>query len=605
MHALVRVLLLRRAPPACPGTGRGPARRGRASPPAGAGLVLPHPRWPQPGGPGSLSPPVSGPPGAPAPLSPSSLQLPPPCLRRAAKVGCEGGGQPRPETCRASSGGGLSAGETRAAPAGEPCPGGARRGAGGPEGVKAARGRSEVRPAGRPTGASPTSPLRHAGTSTSCLRGGRSSEPTPRRRALSPGARYKGRRGPAPGSHPEAGAAGPRGLRGATRAAARGNALLLLLLLLVLLSPQHGSTPAPQTMPAKAALLLALLAALPASAGERARGGLWDYLGQLTGDKAGPEHGRSAKLGWHSATLKGSVQDGVSAVGTFLEKLAPLAGGPPPRLYGDSDSLRKLVRKELESLRVKLSPYVDEAHHQVGRHLEDLRSRLRPLTEELLEQVSLKARELRRHLTPRRAAAAAQLLEGAGEVRRFLAHYGDKLALHTEQVKDIFQPYVERLVTEIHRNVEELHRNVVPHAQAGPEQLHRYVQELSAKLTQNARDLHQQIQGNLEQLKARLSLYPGGAGEPPAPPEELAREVQRRVEEFRRDTYLQIQAFTRALDHETEEMRLKLCSRPSPAPGDPRDGAPHPATVEDLHARLDALWRDLARSLSERGGEAR
>lgn len=291
-------------------------------------------------------------------------------------------------------------------------------------------------------------------------------------------------------------------------------------------------------------------------------------------------------------------------MGNFLEKLSPLNRGLRPRLYHDSDSLRKLIRKELESLRVKLSPYVDEVHHKVGKQLEDLRYRLQPFTEQLLDQVSLKARELRRHLMPSREVMA-ELLEGADEVQRFMAHYADKIAFHTDQAKGIFHPYVDRLVTEIHRNVEELHRNVVPHAQASPEQLNQYVQELSAKLAQNARDLHRQLQGNLEQLKAKLSLYPGSLRQLPAPTdpyaEELAREVQRRVEEFRRDAYLQIQAFTQALDQETEALRLKLCSRPAP----PGGLQPGPPPVEDLRARLDALWRDLAHSLSERGGAAR
>ncbi|XP_054658901.1 apolipoprotein A-V isoform X2 [Grus americana] len=369
-------------------------------------------------------------------------------------------------------------------------------------------------------------------------------------------------------------------------------------------SSRCGGTPAGQTMPLKAALLLALLATLPVLRAELARSGFWEYLGQLTSDKESPEHGRSSKLGRDIANLKESLQDGVSYMGNVLGKLAPLNRDLQPRLYQDSDSLRKLIRKELESLRVKLSPYVDEVHHKVGKHLEDLRYRLQPFTEELLDQVSLKARELRRHLMPGQEATA-QLLEGADEVQKFMAHYADKITLHTDQVKDIFQPYADRLVTEIHRNVEELHRNVVPHTRASPEQLNQYIQELSAKLTRNARDLHQQIQRNLEQLKLKLSLYPGGLREPTAPAdrytEELAREVQRRVEEFRRDTYVQIQAFTQALDQETEEMRLKLSSRPS-HPGDLQDGPP---PVEDLHARLDALWRDLAHSLSERGGEAR
>ncbi|XP_074018374.1 apolipoprotein A-V [Numenius arquata] len=359
-----------------------------------------------------------------------------------------------------------------------------------------------------------------------------------------------------------------------------------------------------QITPLKAALLLALLATLPVSPAELARSGFWEYLSQLTSDKESPERSQSSKLGRDIVNPKESIQDGVSYMGNFLEKLGPLNRGLQPRLYQDSDSLRKLIRKELESLRVKLSPYVDDVHQKVGKHLEDLRYRLQPFTEELLDQVSLKARELRWHLMPSREATA-QLLEGADEVQKFMAHYADKIAFHTEQVKDIFQPYADRLVTEIHRNVEELHRNVVPHTQASPEQLNQYIQELSAKLTQNARDLHQKIQRNLEQLKAKLSLYPGSPQQPPASTEELAQEVQRRVEEFRRDTYVQIQDFTRALDQETEEMRLKLSSSSSSRPSHPGEPQEGPPALEDLHARLDALWRDLAHSLSERGGEAR
>ncbi|XP_021231722.1 apolipoprotein A-V [Numida meleagris] len=350
-------------------------------------------------------------------------------------------------------------------------------------------------------------------------------------------------------------------------------------------------------MSLKAALLLTLLATLPVSPAELARSGFWEYLSQLTSDKDSLEQAQGSKLGREFTNLKESFQDGVSTVGNFLEKLAPLNRGIQPRLYHDSDSLRKLIRKELESLRVKLSPYVDDVHHRVGKHLEDLRYQLQPFTEELLDQVSLRARELQRHLTPSRDVAA-QLLDGVDEVQRFMAHYADKIAFHTDQVKDIFQPYADRLVSEIQRSVEELHRNVVPHSPASPEQLNQHIRELSAKLTQNARDLHRNIQRNLEQLKAKLSLRPSGPGERYA--EEMAREVQRRIEEFRRDTYLQIQDFTRAVHQETEDMRLKLSSRPHHS----EEAAGSPAPLEDLRASLDALWRDLSRSLSERGGDA-
>ncbi|NWV71523.1 APOA5 protein, partial [Malurus elegans] len=333
-----------------------------------------------------------------------------------------------------------------------------------------------------------------------------------------------------------------------------------------------------------------------------AQGGFWEYLSQLTGDKDSLERGQS-KLGRDIRNLKESIQDGVSSVGTLLEKLSPLRQGLQPQLSAEPAGLRKVLRWELESLRLQLAPYVDEAHQQVGQRLDELRQQLQPFTEELLDQVSLRARELRRRLLPSREVTE-QLLDGADELQRFAGHYADKIAFHTEQVKDIFQPYTARLLSEIHRNVDELHRSVAPHARASPEQLNLHIQELSAKLTRNARDLHRQIQRNLEQLRAKLSQVPGSLAEPAAAPgryrEALAREVQRRVEEFRRDTYAQIQAFTRALDQETEEMRLKLSARPEPSE-ELLDATPPP--VEELRARLDALWRDLALSLSERGAE--
>ncbi|XP_067166306.1 apolipoprotein A-V [Apteryx mantelli] len=365
-----------------------------------------------------------------------------------------------------------------------------------------------------------------------------------------------------------------------------------------------------QTMSLRATLLLALLATLPVSPAELARSGFWEYLSQLTSDKESPEHGQGAKPGRDIKNLKESIQDGVSYMGDFLEKLAPLNRGLQPRLYHDSDGLRKLIRKELESLRVKLSPYVDEVHHKVGKHLEDLRFQLQPFTEELLDQVSLKARELQHHLLPSRDVTA-QLLEGVDEVQRFMAHYADKIAFHTDQVKDIFHPYADRLLSEIHRNMEELHRNVVPHTQASPEKLNQYIQELSTKLTQNAGDLHQKIQRNLEQLKVKLSLYPvslrerlaGAAAGSPVPAdhyaEELAQEVQRQVEEFRRDTYLQIEDFTRVIDRETEEMKLKLSSQPSYL----EEFQDSPVPMEDLHVRLDSLWKDISQSLSEQSAD--
>lgn len=124
-----------------------------------------------------------------------------------------------------------------------------------------------------------------------------------------------------------AGLGDPPGLRAAPCPAVPADPLLNA----PLVSPQHGGPPARHTMPAKAALLLALLAALlggcravepaqgwggraepgagsamaapPTAAllpkappAELARGSFWDYLSQLTSDKDSLEPGQS-KLG--------------------------------------------------------------------------------------------------------------------------------------------------------------------------------------------------------------------------------------------------------------------------------------------------------------------
>ncbi|NXJ97423.1 APOA5 protein, partial [Corythaixoides concolor] len=283
-----------------------------------------------------------------------------------------------------------------------------------------------------------------------------------------------------------------------------------------------------------APLTAALLpAALPA---ELARSGFWEHLSQLTGSKGSAGHSQGAKLGKDIANTKESIPDGISYAGNFLEKLAPLHGGvqrqPPP----DWESLRGAVGKELESLRVKLSPHAGDVQHEVGRHLEELRHRLQPLTAELLEQLALKARELRRHLTPGREAAAP-LPAGAGQ--RFPVGFAAKAAL---------QPHADRRLSRIHGHARALHRNAAPHARAGPQQLHR---ELSAALARNARGLRRKIRRDLEQLRAQLSRSPGSLREPPAAAgrhaQELAREVRRRVAEFRRDAHRRIQGFRRAL----------------------------------------------------------
>ncbi|XP_042333023.1 apolipoprotein A-V [Sceloporus undulatus] len=334
-----------------------------------------------------------------------------------------------------------------------------------------------------------------------------------------------------------------------------------------------------------------------------------DYISQLTHDKDGAEQAQRFKLGQGTTkNLKERLQDGANHMGNILEKLAPLSSGFQPWFYQDADGLQKLIKREMEGLRMKLSPYMDEVGQQISRTLENLRSRLTPVMEELLGQVSLHARELHQQVRFD-LSLMSHSLGNVDEIQMFATSYGEKMAFLTDHVKAIFHPYVDRLVSEIRRSVDELHRNVVPQSTATREQLSQYIQEFSEKLTLNVQDLHLNIERSLEHLKGQLSLHStilaawhSASGRQRSLGQDagtyldaMGQEVQERIEEFRRDTVLQIDNFTRALDREMGEMKLKLSTPPSYL-GELQE---NPIPLEDLHTRLDSLWKDISQGLKE------
>lgn len=341
---------------------------------------------------------------------------------------------------------------------------------------------------------------------------------------------------------------------------------------------------------------------------EYTRNGFWEYISQLTNAKESAEQAEQLKVSRQSKSLKESLQDGVNYMGHLL---SPLNARFQERLYQDSDGLRRLIRRELEDLRRKLSPYVDEVHQKISRNVEQVRQRLLPFTDELLDQVGIQAMDLKEQLAPNHQDIRKKLQKSLGEVRQFVSEYAeefqDKISLHTGQMKQVFHPYADKIVTEIHQTMEELHRNVAPHAQASQEQLKQHVQELSQKLTKNAKELHEKIHKNLDNLKAKLILYPSelkdkfgtGAVEPQVgdvPPymKELSNQVEQEIEEFRKSTFLQIEDFTRTINRETEEMKSKL-SVPSMYTEELQDSL---NPMEDMQQKFDSLWEDLSRSLS-------
>ncbi|XP_008514949.1 apolipoprotein A-V isoform X1 [Equus przewalskii] len=367
-------------------------------------------------------------------------------------------------------------------------------------------------------------------------------------------------------------------------------------------------------MASKAAVLTWALALILAFSTAWARKGFWDYFSQSSRDKGRVEQIQQQKLAWEPARLKDSREQDLSNMDKFLEKLGLLSGQGkvPPGLPHDPVGMWQRLQEELEEVRARLEPYMTEVHERVGWNLEGLRRQLKPYTMELMEQVALRVQELQEQLRVVGEDTKTQLLGGVDEARGLLQELQSRVAHHTDRVKALFHPYAERLVSGIGRHVQELHRSVAPHAAASPARLSRCVQVLSQKLTLKAKALHARIQQNLDRLREELSAFAGagagasagGAKEGADPdPQVLSQEVRQRLQAFRHDTFLQIAAFTHAIDQETEEVQQQLAP---PPPGHhafapeflPGDSG---KARSELQARLDDLWEDINYSIHNDG----
>ncbi|KAL1781956.1 apolipoprotein A-V [Sigmodon hispidus] len=358
-----------------------------------------------------------------------------------------------------------------------------------------------------------------------------------------------------------------------------------------------------------AAVVTWALALLSVFATTQARKGFWDYFGQSSRHKG--MMGQQLKLPQES--MKNSFEQDLYNMNNFLEKLSPSSspGKEPPQLAQDLEGLRKQLKRELEEVRVRLEPYMAAKHELVGWNLEGLRRQLKPYTVELMEQVGLSVQELQEKLRLVGEDTKAQLLGGVDEALSLLQAMQSQVLHHTDRVKKLFHPYAERLVTGIGHHVQELHRNVAPHAVASPARLSRYVQALSHKLTLKAKDLHTRIQSNLDQLREELSAFVGASADEAEngaspDPQALSEEVRQRLQAFRHDTFLQIAAFTRAIDQETEEIQQQLAP---PPPGHsafaPELGhSDSDKALSRLQSRLDDLWEDINYSLHEDQGHS-
>uniref|UniRef100_A0A8C2VUE4 Apolipoprotein A-V n=1 Tax=Chinchilla lanigera TaxID=34839 RepID=A0A8C2VUE4_CHILA len=353
-----------------------------------------------------------------------------------------------------------------------------------------------------------------------------------------------------------------------------------------------------------AAVLTWALALLSVCSATQARKGFWDYFSQSIRNKGVMEQIQQQA---QDHVLKDSLKQELSNMNTFLEKLGSLSGQVKDRpQLAPAQDVRQQLQEELEQVKARLQPYMAEVHKLVGSNLEGLRQQLKPYTVELMEQVALRVQELQEHLRVVGEGTKAQVLGGMDEALGLLQDMPSRVLHHTGRVKDLFHPYAERLVSGIGRHVQELHRSVAPHAAASPVRLSRCVQALSHKLTLKAKALHAGIQQNLDQLGKGLSAFvrtsTDGAEEGASlDPQLLSEEVRQRLQAFRQDTFAQIAAFTRAIDHETEEIHQQLAPPPPGhigfAPEFPEaDGG---KALSKLQARLDDLWEDITYSLHD------
>ncbi|XP_072281973.1 apolipoprotein A-V [Pyxicephalus adspersus] len=333
----------------------------------------------------------------------------------------------------------------------------------------------------------------------------------------------------------------------------------------------------------KGVIWLLIISSVTVCQSDQSHNGFWNYLNHgwnLQDNSVRQESG-----------IKNSFQNGVSFVGKLF---GPLKTNFQKQMSDDSEGLRRLIRRELQEIQRKIYPYMDEAHQRISKNLEKLQSRLLPYSEELKFQVRKGAQDLKSQLGLYKEEASKGVTHDIAESIK------EQIILHTMNVRQTLYPLTERLLAEIHHAAEELHGNLSPHTLTSQEKLTLHVQELSNKLSQNAKELHRKIHKNLDDLKENLVSYPQQLRErfpetQPAKPvgpyvEEIAAQVHKEVEEFNRNTQLQIEHFTRTIHTEMEELNYRL----SPASSNLQDTA---TSIQEVQEKLESLWKDISQNL--------
>ncbi|XP_074833255.1 apolipoprotein A-I [Carettochelys insculpta] len=120
----------------------------------------------------------------------------------------------------------------------------------------------------------------------------------------------------------------------------------------------------------------------------------------------------------------------VEELEVFRQKLVPIG-----------EELKEMTRQKLEVVQQKLTPVAEEARDRLRGHMEELRKALTPHGEELRLKVSQKLQEVREKGFPQAAEYQAKVIQ-------HLTNFREKATPLVQDFKERLSPYVENVKTQ-------------------------------------------------------------------------------------------------------------------------------------------------------------
>uniref|UniRef100_A0A3Q3JIG9 Apolipoprotein A-IV a n=1 Tax=Monopterus albus TaxID=43700 RepID=A0A3Q3JIG9_MONAL len=146
------------------------------------------------------------------------------------------------------------------------------------------------------------------------------------------------------------------------------------------------------------------------------------------------------------------------------EQLSPTAQDLMTKLTTEADLLKKVLAKELESVRDKLEPYTEDTKAQIQHRVEQLKQELAPYAD------SLDSETLR-----------TTLMQKSEELKAVVEQSVMNLQ-HLQNLQDSVAPMTKKVQVELSQRANLLKQMVAPYAEDLREKLDPYAQDLQAQL---------------------------------------------------------------------------------------------------------------------------